>query len=299
MPVNHLPGRLVLQHPKGSSVEILLYGATITSWKSSSIDSKDVKERLFLSSKAILDGTKAVRGGIPVVFPCFGAPSHPDHSKLAQHGFARTSVWKFDKTVMDNDAGVSIQLLLEPTSEISSVYDKNFRLAYVVTLAEHQLSTDIHVSNPEASGKLEFQALLHTYLAAPAKDVTIQPLAGLTYHDKMNPAANGAPSEKVEARTFIDVRQPTDAVYEGASGKYTVSWPGNAIEVRAKEFKDVVVWNPGEDGRKIGDMEEGGWHNYVCVEPGFVRGFVELGAGETWVGQQVITIKESSASAQL
>lgn len=30
---------------------------------------------------------------------------------------------------------------------------------------------------------------------------------------------------------------------------------------------------------------------YVCVEPGYVHGFVALPAGETWVGQQVLTAK--------
>ena len=29
---------------------------------------------------------------------------------------------------------------------------------------------------------------------------------------------------------------------------------------------------------------------YVCVEPGYVRGFVNLAAGSTWLGQQVITV---------
>ncbi|KAH6917377.1 glucose-6-phosphate 1-epimerase [Coprinopsis sp. MPI-PUGE-AT-0042] len=299
MPVNHLPGHLVLQHPK---VFLINYTAPISvailsrvpQSKSSCMVLLGV-ERLFVSSKASLDGSKAVRGGIPVVYPNFGAPSHPEHSKLAQHGFARTTVWKFDQTVMDNEAGVSVKLLLEPTAEIAAVYDKDFKLVYVVTLAEHQLSTDIHVTNTSTSGKLEFQSLLHTYLAAPAQEVKIAPLQSLTYFDKVDPASDGNPSQKVEARSSVDVRQPTDSVYEGAfiaSSEVNVSWPGNAVEVRAKGFKDVVVWNPGEDGRKIGDMEEGGWNNYVCVEPGYVRGFVELPAGETWVGQQVITIKE-------
>jgi hypothetical protein len=43
------------------------------------------------------------------VFPCFGAPVLPEHSKLGQHGFARNEIWKFDSTVMDNDAGVSVR----------------------------------------------------------------------------------------------------------------------------------------------------------------------------------------------
>ena len=64
----------------------------------------------FESAKAALDGSKPVRGGIPVVFPCFGPPTHPDHAKLPQHGFARNNVWTYNATIMDTDAGVSVRL---------------------------------------------------------------------------------------------------------------------------------------------------------------------------------------------
>ena len=79
------------------------------SWKVAE-ETGNSNEVLFVSSKAFLDGTKPVRGGIPVVFPCFGAPTHPDHSKLSQHGFARNATWKFDSVVLDNEAGVSVRL---------------------------------------------------------------------------------------------------------------------------------------------------------------------------------------------
>jgi D-hexose-6-phosphate mutarotase len=96
---------------KGSSAEILLYGATVISWKCRGANDDEPVERLFVSSKAFLDGSKAVRGGIPVVFPFFGAPTRPEHSQLPQHGYARTSNWKWDgSVVMDNDAGVSVRL---------------------------------------------------------------------------------------------------------------------------------------------------------------------------------------------
>lgn len=49
--------------PSGESVTVHLYGATVTSWKAGG------KEQLFLSEKAHLDGSKPIRGGIPVVFP--------------------------------------------------------------------------------------------------------------------------------------------------------------------------------------------------------------------------------------
>ncbi|KAL0562372.1 hypothetical protein V5O48_019715, partial [Marasmius crinis-equi] len=94
----------------GASATVLLYGATVTSWKAGDKRNPEPFERLFVSSKATLDGSKPVRGGIPVVFPCFGAPTHPEHQKLSQHGFARNSLWTFDSVVMDNEAGVSIRL---------------------------------------------------------------------------------------------------------------------------------------------------------------------------------------------
>lgn len=129
MPVDQQQDKIILKHPKvllhflrlqaiklifhlikGPTVEILFYGATVISWKSGSKTNPELLERLFVSSKAALDGSKPVRGGIPVVFPCFGAPSHPDHMKLAQHGFARNETWKLGGVVMDNEAGVSVRL---------------------------------------------------------------------------------------------------------------------------------------------------------------------------------------------
>lgn len=57
--------KVVATLPSGESVEVLLFGATVTSWKSEG----GKTENLWLSEKADLSGSKAVRGGIPVVFP--------------------------------------------------------------------------------------------------------------------------------------------------------------------------------------------------------------------------------------
>jgi len=50
--------------PTGESVTVHLFGATVTSWKLA-----NGREQLFVSEKARLDGSKPIRGGIPVVFP--------------------------------------------------------------------------------------------------------------------------------------------------------------------------------------------------------------------------------------
>lgn len=183
---------------------------------------------------------------------------------------------------MDNEAGVSVRFselaalfnylsnseivnkflsspALDPNEEISSIYPKQFHLAYVVTLAAHQLSTDIHVQNTSSSSDLEFQALLHSYIRAPADQVTISPLQGLSYFDKTESTEEARTKPKVETRAQVDVINYTDSVYENAPNKYQINWPQGGLDVKAHGFKDVVVWNPQDEGRKIGDMEPEGW----------------------------------------
>lgn len=90
-------------------MEILYYGATVISWKSPDVVGGEPLERLFVSSKAALDGSKPVRGGIPIVFPIFGAPELPLFSNLKQHGYARSSTWNFTSAVTDDDSSVSVK----------------------------------------------------------------------------------------------------------------------------------------------------------------------------------------------
>lgn len=72
--------KVVATLPSGESVEVLLFGATVTSWKSEG----GKTENLWLSEKADLTGSKPVRGGVPVVFPVSNLPSHP-LSNLVQY----------------------------------------------------------------------------------------------------------------------------------------------------------------------------------------------------------------------
>jgi len=286
MPLNKTETRVTLSHPNGSTAEVLLYGATVISWKSPS-QGKDLdtpKERLFVSSKAVLDGSKPVRGGIPVVFPFFGPPTKPEHAKIPQHGFARSSNWAFDSVVMDNEAGVSVKLALHPTASTVALHDFPWQLQYVITLAGHQLTTDLNVINTSTDKSFSFQSLLHTYLAAESSSVRITPLTSLTYVDKVKGGA-----EDVESRSEVDVLEFTDRVYKSAGGQYDVKWNGGHINVKAIGFNDVVVWNPREEGKKMGDMEDGGWDRFVCVEPGAASYWIDIAPGSTWRGQQVLT----------
>jgi glucose-6-phosphate 1-epimerase len=148
--------------------------------------------------------------------------------------------------------------VLEPTEAISKAWPYNFKLAYVVTLAAHQLSTDLHLFN--ASGEhINFQALLHTYYAVNATTTKVTPLTGLTYLNKVKGGI-----EEMEQRQEVDVTTFTDSVYKDAvsksAGKYQITDGSASLELQTRGFKDLVVWNPSQEaGTKMGDMESGGW----------------------------------------
>lgn len=117
------------------------------------------------------------------------------------------------------------------------------------------------MSNPSSSETLDFQALLHTYIRAPANEVSISPLLGKRYIDKTEKSLEARNTLKEEKRNGVDVRTFTDSVYEDAPPKVNVSWPGGGLELKLVGFTTLTVWNPqAEAGSKIGDMEENGWY---------------------------------------
>src|SRR5258708_3370850 len=72
------------------AAEIYLNGATVTRYDYNG------KPVLFCSRTSKYEAGKAIRGGVPVIFPWFGP--HPTDPKLPQHGFARSAEWSIAST---------------------------------------------------------------------------------------------------------------------------------------------------------------------------------------------------------
>jgi glucose-6-phosphate 1-epimerase len=70
--ISHGNSRVSAVLPTGESVEVMLYGATVISWKDAGGN-----EKLWLSEASKMDETKAIRGGIPLVFPVSTKTLHP------------------------------------------------------------------------------------------------------------------------------------------------------------------------------------------------------------------------------
>ncbi|RMD40481.1 hypothetical protein DV735_g4656, partial [Chaetothyriales sp. CBS 134920] len=291
-------GVVTARLPSGDSVTIYLYGATVTSWKTSS-----GKEQLFVSSAVVLDGSKSIRGGIPLVFPNFGPPIK-DHATggLRQHGFARNAAWEFLGKSSSESAGddsVKLDFGLGPSGlaePIRANWDYNFGLVYSVTLSKNKLHLSLLVKN-EGTKPFEFHALFHTYLAL--KDIsqtTVHGLRNTQYVDRLL-------GDKTfqEEHDELPITAETDRVYtlpvatsENNDAALVVKEAGSpSFVVTSESLPNVTVWNGWIDKIKgMRDFEpKDGYKRYLCLEPGSVLKWNKLEGGEVWSGSTTYEAK--------
>ncbi|CAM9366949.1 unnamed protein product [Phaeothamnion confervicola] len=231
-----------------------LAGATVTSFKSS-----DGTELLFVSEKAVFDGKKAIRGGIPLVFPQFGQPK----KAMSSHGFARTSTWNIGESSPEGD-NVTATFTLQDSPETKEVWPHAFRLRYVVSLNATSLTTTLHIENA-GDAPFDFQTLLHTYLRVPDIDaVQIEGFKGLMYDDKV---AGGTHTEERGKVTFAgemdrvykhpeEGKSVPDIVVMGEGSDRIVTVAKSAAKSGggggdAAVGADCVLWNPWVDKAKV------------------------------------------------
>jgi glucose-6-phosphate 1-epimerase len=88
--------RVAISTP-AADADLYLQGAHLANWKP-----RGQRPVLFLSPKSLFAPGKAIRGGVPIIFPWFGARS--DGKPGPAHGFARTSEWTIESTKQREDA---------------------------------------------------------------------------------------------------------------------------------------------------------------------------------------------------
>lgn len=286
MSVQEYATEIVLTHPenKDTTVRILKYGASIYSWKSNG------EEQLWCSTAAKLDGTKPVRGGIPLVFPVFGKNTTDELlSKLPQHGLARNSTWEFLGQTKSNPLTVQFGLnekIANP--ELTALWKEKFNLILTVELGVDYLKTDIEVENSSNTKDLKFNWLFHTYLRIPdIEDTMVTNLAGMKFYDQL------IAESMVEKHPAITFQQETDSIYQNVDADRIIQVVnrGKPIHsVKRVNLPDAVVWNPWiKKSAGMGDFEpKTGYKEMVCVEPGHVHDLVTLAPGKKWEASQLI-----------
>jgi glucose-6-phosphate 1-epimerase len=234
-----------------AEAEIYPYGAHLTQWTP-----RGHRPVLYVSPKSSFVPGRAIRGGVPIIFPWFGPRS--DGSSGPAHGFARTSEW-----TLEEQTDASVALSLASSAATRALFDGEFRVQFRIHVGT-DLRMELQTTNL-GQRPFTFEEALHTYFAVGAiEQTTVTGLEGAIYHDKTEnfrvKTQDGQPIRFTAEtdRMYLDT-QTTCTIHDG-------EWK-RAIVVEKHGSRSTVVWNPwmGKT-HAMSDMDPEGWRNMVCVE---------------------------------
>jgi glucose-6-phosphate 1-epimerase len=244
---------------RGSGCEALVYlhGAHVASFRA-----PQHGELLWLSERAVYAAGKAIRGGIPLCFPWFGA--HPLHGELPAHGFARTRSFQLEGWQALGD-GVVAELSLTSDAQTRAAFPHAFRARLRVSVGVDgpRLGVAFEVESSDAAG-FDYELALHTYLrVADVRSVRVHGLSGASYDDKVS-GARGV----VEGEAPLVFEGETDRVYTSSS-RLSVEDPvlKRRIVVDKRGSHTTVVWNPWlAKAQRMADFGDDEWPGMLCIE---------------------------------
>ncbi|KAI5693045.1 hypothetical protein M8J76_006474 [Diaphorina citri] len=306
---------VMMDRGNNTTCTINLHGATVVSWRVNN------QEQLFVSKSAVFDGKRPIRGGIPIVFPQFGAWAFGP-----QHGFARNITWTVEKPPEKLQSGdVEVIFSLMDNEYTRCMWNYPFRLTYRLILREKELHFNIGVYNPSNDLAFNFNLLLHTYLKVPdVRRCQVNGLYGCHYIDKVRQRfynfnlllhtylkvpdvrrcqVNGLYGchyiDKVldnqlfrETRETVSVSSLTDRIYQNTCQEHVVTnvVSGRKMRLQKYNFPDTVIWNPWDTGRDMKDFGDDEYPNMICVEAGHVTSPVLLHPGTTFEASQILQV---------
>jgi glucose-6-phosphate 1-epimerase len=240
-----------------AEAEIYLQGAHVTHWQPRGT----AAPVLFCSAKAVYAVGKAIRGGVPLIFPWFGA--HATDKSKPMHGFARARDWRLIAAEAAPDGSVVVDLGLDDDAATRALWPHAFRARYRVTVGD-TLAMALDVTNT-GPAPFTFEAALHSYLTLG--DVRTASVAGLentTFIDKVD-----GMTRKRLGTGPLRLTGETDRVFLDTRARCVVDDPAlrRRIAVDKSGSASTVVWNPwSAKAAEMADLEPQDWQRMICVE---------------------------------
>lgn len=280
--------RAVVTTPAASAA-VYLHGAHLTDWQPTGEEPV-----LFMSAKSAFQNDKAIRGGVPVIFPWFG-DRHDGHPGPA-HGFARTAPWEVGFVALVGDE-LHLTLTLAANDLSRKLGFDKFRVAYQIVVGK-TLTLQFTVAN-DGEAPLVFEEALHTYFAVKdARQSSVSGLGGTVYFDKRDPDGEGQPTRKVQEEDVLAMTRDTDRLYIDTAATCVIDDQAGerTITVAKSNSLTTVVWNPWEElTAKLADMDPEGWVGMLCVETAnAAANSVSLAPGAVHTMRAVVTVERTS-----
>jgi len=251
---------------------IYLHGAHVTYF-----EPEGTGPVLFLSDSSLFLPDKAIRGGVPIIFPWFGARA--GQSAAPVHGFARTTPWEVEAISCGDDEAVDVTLRLRSNEETLKHWPHEFILRYRIAVSD-TLTMSLELENV-SDKPCVFEEALHTYLTvSDVRNIAISGLADAEYIDKVDALAR-----KREGDAPIRIVGETDRVYLHTQSACDVNDPGarRRLHVTKRGSDSTVVWNPWiVKAAALPDFGNDEWPRMLCIETANAAdNTVTLAAGAT------------------
>jgi D-hexose-6-phosphate mutarotase len=235
--------------------EVYLQGAHVTHYQP--CPNHDV---LWMSDSAVYQPGAALRGGIPICWPWFGAATVG--RDRPQHGYARTSDFRPISSRAD-EACSSVVLALDTVNAPYPEWRNKLQLELEIRLQD-SLWMELR-SQYMGLETITVSNALHNYFAISSKEhISIPTLTGLRYLDKLQDYQEYRQSQPVVFDGEVDrvYRQTPARIELQDSGWHSVT----TIETWGNN--NLVVWNPGaEKAKAMSDFTDNGYQHMVCIEP--------------------------------
>lgn len=215
---------------------------------------------LFVSPKSLFLPDKAIRGGVPIIFPWFGPRGEGKPGPA--HGFARTGTWQVETTEQREDGAVAMTLTLLPNDVTGELFPA-FHLRFCVTVGT-ELEMELETRN-DGDKPFTYEGALHTYFSVgDVLQVSISGLESTTYIDKTDGS-----KRKQLSNEPIRFAKETDQVHVNTKANCVINDPmwNRRIIIEKSGSDSTVVWNPWiEKTMGMSDMAAESWEQMVCVE---------------------------------
>lgn len=274
-----IPGRVTILEGNGelpkleitsdwSTAEIYLHGAHVTDFQK-----KGEPPLLFTSQFSRFAAEQAIRGGVPIIFPWFGA-----REGSPAHGFARTIEWELHEAVTLPEGGVALRFSFPGCNE--SATSPPFSANYVVTVTD-KLTLELLITNRSADQAFSFETCLHSYFAVgDIEQVSVTGLKGVSYFDKVDHFV-----QKTEPDDAIRIAGEVDRIFFDTHGAVEILDPQlkRRILIEKSGSASTVVWNPWlNKAQQMPDFGNEEYRQMLCVESGNVaKNKITLPPGHT------------------
>ena len=215
---------------------------------------------LFVSDKAYYEDGKAIKGGIPVCWPWFGAD--PDDQGRPAHGFVRNRQWEVSSSESLADGSTKVVMSLVDTDETRKIWPHPFRLDIEITVGD-SLKVAL-VTHNSGDKSVTISQALHSYFhVGDISKVRVLGLDGTDYLDKVDGAVR-----KTQAGP-VTIAGEVDRIYTGVTGELLIDDESldRKIHITSRGCSTAVVWNPWADtAASMGDLGDDDYRKMICVE---------------------------------